>query len=53
MLVVGDQDVRKLVGHQKSSKHIRAEELIANGNAIRILKESDFKELIRLSGEIA
>ena len=49
MLVVGDQDVKKLVGHEKSSKHRKAEELIAKGVAIRILKESDFKELVRFS----
>lgn len=51
MLVVGDQDVKKLAGHEKSSKHRKAEELIASGIAIRILKESDFKELVRLSDE--
>jgi DNA polymerase III subunit epsilon len=49
MLVVGDQDIAKLAGHEKSSKHRKAEELIAKGTPIRILKESDFKELVRLS----
>lgn len=53
MLVVGDQDIKKLEGHEKSSKHRRAEELIEKGIPIRILKESDFKELARFSGEIA
>jgi len=53
MLVVGDQDIRKLAGHEKSSKHRKAEELIAEGIPIRILKESDFRELVRLSGESA
>jgi DNA polymerase-3 subunit epsilon len=52
MLVVGDQDIKKLAGHQKSSKHRKAEELIEKGFQIRILKESDFKELARLSTEI-
>lgn len=51
MLVVGDQDIKKLVGHKKSSKHRKAEELIMNGVSIRILKESDFKELVRFSTE--
>jgi DNA polymerase III subunit epsilon len=53
LLVVGDQDIRKLAGHKKSTKHRKAEKLIENGIAIRILKESDFKELAKLAGEIA
>jgi len=53
MLVVGDQDIKRLAGHEKSSKHRRAEELIAKGIPIRILKESDFKELVRISNESA
>jgi DNA polymerase-3 subunit epsilon len=47
-LVVGDQDVTRLAGHSKSSKHRKAEELIAKGVPIRILRESDFQELGRL-----
>jgi len=47
ILVVGDQDVSKLVGKKKSSKHLKAEKLISKGQAIRIIKESDFKELVR------
>jgi DNA polymerase-3 subunit epsilon len=53
MLVVGDQDVQKLVGKGKSSKHRKAEQLITQGVGIRILKESDFKELVRVSREYA
>lgn len=53
LLVVGDQDIKKLAGHEKSSKHRKAEELIEKGFPIRILKESDFKELARFSDEIA
>lgn len=53
MLVVGDQDISKLAGHEKSSKHRKAEQLIATGAAIRIMKETDFKELVRLGDEIA
>lgn len=53
MLVVGDQDIKKLAGHEKSSKYRKAEELIEKGIPIRILKESDFKELARFSNEIA
>lgn len=51
LLVVGDQDIEKLAGHEKSSKHRKAEQLIASGAPIRILKESDFKELVRLSSD--
>ena len=47
LLVVGDQDVSKLVGKEKSSKHLKAEKLISKGQKIRIIKESDFKELVR------
>jgi DNA polymerase-3 subunit epsilon len=47
LLVVGDQDLSKLSGKNKSAKHIKAEELIDKGQAIRILKESDFQELVK------
>lgn len=46
LLVVGDQDIRMLAGAEKSSKHRKAEELIAQGQDIRILGESDFARLI-------
>ena len=42
MLVVGDQDLRMLAGHEKSAKHLKAEQLISKGQPIRILGESDF-----------
>ena len=51
ILVVGDQDVKKLAGHEKSSKHRKAELLIKQGQVLRILRESDFKELVNLSME--
>ena len=47
ILVVGDQDVTKLAGHEKSSKHRKAEQLVAEGHRIRIVRESDFKILVR------
>ena len=50
MLVVGDQDLRRLAGHEKSSKHMKAEELIAKGQPIRILGESDFMRIVAQSG---
>lgn len=46
LLVVGDQDVSKLAGHSKSSKHRKAEELIAKGGGIRILRESDLMTML-------
>lgn len=49
LLVVGDQDVKKLAGHEKSTKHRKAEELIQKGQTIRILRESDFVRLIDIS----
>lgn len=53
ILVVGDQDVSKLAGHEKSSKHRKAEQLISKGTPIRILRETDFKEMVSSSHEIA
>jgi DNA polymerase-3 subunit epsilon len=49
LLVIGDQDITLLAGHSKSSKHRKAEDLIAKGVPIRILRETDFQELVRLS----
>jgi DNA polymerase-3 subunit epsilon len=48
LLVVGDQDISKLAGHTKSSKHRKAEDLIRKGVPIRLLKESDFLEIVTL-----
>ena len=47
LLVVGDQDLRKFAGHEKSTKHRKAEELIAQGQHIRIVCESDFRRMLR------
>ena len=47
ILVVGDQDITRLSGHNKSKKHRRAEDLISKGQMIRIIKESDFKALFK------
>lgn len=47
LLVVGDQDVAQLSpGHSKSNKHLKTEALIAKGQMIRILQESDFLQLV-------
>lgn len=49
LLVVGDQDISRLAGKKKSSKHVKAEKLISRGQKIRVIKESDFMDLVRLS----
>ncbi|WON74775.1 exonuclease domain-containing protein [Nitrosospira sp. Is2] len=48
LLVVGDQDIDKLAGNDKSSKHRKAEKLISKGQKIRILKEGDFLHIAGL-----
>jgi DNA polymerase-3 subunit epsilon len=53
MLVVGDQDISRLAGKEKSSKHLKAEQLISKGQKIRVIKESDFKELVNNAQKIA
>ena len=47
VLVVGIQDEYRLNGYKKSSKHRKAEQLIAEGNEIQIISEQDFTELIK------
>lgn len=48
LLVVGDQDLSTLAGHDKSSKHRRAEELQSEGHEIKIIGESEFLDLIEV-----
>ena len=45
-LVVGIQDLHHLAGHEKSSKHRKAEELASEGLQIQILTEDDFLKII-------
>lgn len=47
LVVVGDQDAGKLAGHEKSTKHRKAEQLAAEGYPLRIITESDFKDLVQ------
>jgi DNA polymerase-3 subunit epsilon len=49
ILVVGDQDVRKLAGHTRSGGHRDAELRISKGQPIRILGEGDFMRITALS----
>ncbi|MGY4178369.1 DNA polymerase-3 subunit epsilon [Bradyrhizobium sp. USDA 4518] len=46
ILVVGDQDLRLTKGQEKSSKHRKAEAMIADGVSIRIVRESDFVMMV-------
>lgn len=46
ILVVGDQDLSALAGHSKSSKHRKAEEMVAQGADISIIGESEFLAMI-------
>ena len=48
LLVVGTQNKHSLKGMAKSTKHRKAEELIAIGHEIQIISESDFLDLIGL-----
>lgn len=46
LLVVGDQDLRRLAGHELSSKHRKAESLILSGQPLRIMGEADFMRMV-------
>lgn len=46
LLIVGDQDLSVLAGHQKSSKHRKAEQCISEGQAIRIMAQAEFLALV-------
>ena len=46
VLVVGDQDITRLAGHNRSSKHRKALELKAQGHAVRIIQEADFLAML-------
>lgn len=45
ILVVGTQDLTKLSGYKKSTKHRKAEKLIKKGMSIKIFSEKDFVEM--------
>lgn len=49
LLVIGDQDFSKLAGFEKSSKHRKAEQMVAVGHPIRIILETDFKALVKIA----
>jgi DNA polymerase III subunit epsilon len=49
ILVVGDQDLRLLARHDKSSKQRKAELLVSKGQHIRIVGESDLNRIVSCS----
>lgn len=46
LVVVGDQDLDRLAGKERSNKHLKAEEMLERGLPIRILGERDFMALV-------
>lgn len=50
ILVVGEQDLTLVRSDGKSTKQVKAEELIAKGQEIRILGENSFDELLKQHG---
>lgn len=49
LLVVGDTDIQRIAGHEKSSKHRKAEQMATSGFPIRIIRETDFRELVAMA----
>lgn len=49
ILVVGDQDIKRLAGHNKSSKQRKAEMLAERGQELRIIGETDFRQMVGLA----
>lgn len=45
-LVVGEQDLQRLAGQEKSAKHRKAESLIEKGQPIKIIEEKDFFNMV-------
>lgn len=46
ILVIGNQDVRRFKGEEKSAKHRKAEDLIRGGASLKIISEADFEQLV-------
>jgi DNA polymerase-3 subunit epsilon len=49
ILVVGNQDARRLNGAEISNKHAKARKLIEEGKRLRIISEADFESLVGLN----
>ena len=52
ILVLGQQDIEKLAGKSKSTKQIKAEELIREGFPIQIISEDDFVQLVEARNKL-
>lgn len=48
LLVIGIQDIDKLAGYDKSSKHRKAESMAKEGAPLRIITEKDFLKLLNV-----
>jgi len=46
LVIVGDVNLRKTKGEEKTTKRRKAEELVVQGQDIRFLQESDFRALV-------
>ena len=44
--MVGEQDLQRLAGQEKSAKHRKAESLIEKGQDIKIIEEKDFFNMV-------
>jgi DNA polymerase-3 subunit epsilon len=53
ILVIGEQDIRLLRGHEKSTKQRKAEEMLKAGAHLRILGEVDFLMLLEHAVDVA
>lgn len=51
LLVEGAQDARKLRGKLQSTKHRKAEELISQGQKIRIISEREFQRIVHTGND--
>jgi DNA polymerase-3 subunit epsilon len=47
LLIVGELDITRMGGHERSRKWRKAEELISEGQEIRVLGEHDFRKIMR------
>lgn len=49
IVCLGDVDISQLNGHEKTSKHRKAEEAIQKGQSLRIIGETDFFDMLEYS----
>ena len=49
IVVVGDTDVQRLAGQEKTSKHRKAEEMVIKCCRFRFIRVTDFRELVAMA----